>query len=108
MKPLQDRVALVTGASREGGRGIAVVLGEQGATVSEGHSVSLDDLRLSMRVVPCEVARTPLEALFTSCVLHGTRGPGATPGAGVPPEPAGVLVVRGPYQRGTRARQGRR
>jgi NAD(P)-dependent dehydrogenase (short-subunit alcohol dehydrogenase family) len=33
MKPLQDMVALVTGASRGGGRGIAVVLGEQGATV---------------------------------------------------------------------------
>jgi NAD(P)-dependent dehydrogenase (short-subunit alcohol dehydrogenase family) len=30
---LQDRVALVTGASRGGGKGIALVLGEEGATV---------------------------------------------------------------------------
>jgi NAD(P)-dependent dehydrogenase (short-subunit alcohol dehydrogenase family) len=30
---LRDRIALVTGASRGGGRGIAVVLGEEGATV---------------------------------------------------------------------------
>ena len=30
---MRDRVALVTGASRGGGRGIALVLGEEGATV---------------------------------------------------------------------------
>jgi NAD(P)-dependent dehydrogenase (short-subunit alcohol dehydrogenase family) len=30
---LKDRVALVTGASRGGGKGIALVLGEEGATV---------------------------------------------------------------------------
>ena len=33
MKPLQDRIAVVTGASRGGGRGIAVELGAAGATV---------------------------------------------------------------------------
>jgi NAD(P)-dependent dehydrogenase (short-subunit alcohol dehydrogenase family) len=33
MKPLHDCVALVTGASRRGGKGIALVLGERGATV---------------------------------------------------------------------------
>jgi NAD(P)-dependent dehydrogenase (short-subunit alcohol dehydrogenase family) len=33
MKPLHDCVALVTGASRGGGKGIALVLGEQGAKV---------------------------------------------------------------------------
>jgi NAD(P)-dependent dehydrogenase (short-subunit alcohol dehydrogenase family) len=33
VKPLHDCVALVTGASRGGGKGIALVLGERGATV---------------------------------------------------------------------------
>jgi NAD(P)-dependent dehydrogenase (short-subunit alcohol dehydrogenase family) len=33
MKRLKDKVAVVTGASRGGGRGIALVLGEEGATV---------------------------------------------------------------------------
>src|SRR5262245_42290887 len=33
MQPLKGRVAVVTGASRGAGRGIAVVLGEAGATV---------------------------------------------------------------------------
>ncbi len=33
MKELQNKVAIVTGASRGGGRGIAVVLGQAGATV---------------------------------------------------------------------------
>ncbi len=33
MKPLRDRIAIVTGASRGGGRGIAVELGAAGATV---------------------------------------------------------------------------
>jgi NAD(P)-dependent dehydrogenase (short-subunit alcohol dehydrogenase family) len=33
MKRLKDRVAVVTGASRNLGRGIALVLGEEGATV---------------------------------------------------------------------------
>jgi NAD(P)-dependent dehydrogenase (short-subunit alcohol dehydrogenase family) len=33
MKPLQDRIAIVTGASRGAGRGIAVELGAAGATV---------------------------------------------------------------------------
>ena len=33
MEPLRDCVALVTGASRGAGRGIAVVLGDLGATV---------------------------------------------------------------------------
>lgn len=33
MKPLEGKVAVVTGASRSAGRGIALALGEQGATV---------------------------------------------------------------------------
>ena len=33
MERLRGRVALVTGASRGGGKGIALVLGEEGATV---------------------------------------------------------------------------
>ena len=33
MKPLQDRIAIVTGGSRGAGRGIAVELGAAGATV---------------------------------------------------------------------------
>jgi NAD(P)-dependent dehydrogenase (short-subunit alcohol dehydrogenase family) len=40
MDRLRDRVALVTGASRGGGKGIALVLGEEGATVDvTGRSV---------------------------------------------------------------------
>src|SRR5436190_2358920 len=45
---LEDRVALVTGASRGGGKGIALVLGEEGATVYvtgrsvRGESTTLD------------------------------------------------------------------
>jgi NAD(P)-dependent dehydrogenase (short-subunit alcohol dehydrogenase family) len=33
MQRLKDKIAVVTGASRGGGRGIALVLGEEGATV---------------------------------------------------------------------------
>src|SRR5438093_13391218 len=33
MKPLKEKIAVVTGASRGVGRGIAAVLGERGATV---------------------------------------------------------------------------
>lgn len=33
MKRLEGRVAVVTGASRGGGKGIALVLGQEGATV---------------------------------------------------------------------------
>ena len=33
MKPLQDQVAVVAGATRGAGRGIAAMLGEAGATV---------------------------------------------------------------------------
>ena len=33
MQRLKEKIAVVTGASRGGGRGIALVLGEEGATV---------------------------------------------------------------------------
>ena len=40
MKPLAERVALVAGATRGAGRGVAVMLGEAGATVyCSGRSV---------------------------------------------------------------------
>ena len=46
MQQLQGKVAVVTGASRGGGRGIALVLGEQGATVFvTGRSTRSDSTR---------------------------------------------------------------
>lgn len=48
MQPLKDKVAVVTGASRNGGRGIALALGDAGATVyvtgrSINGSVTIDE-----------------------------------------------------------------
>lgn len=46
MQRLKDKVAVVTGASRGGGRGIALVLGEEGATVYvTGRSIRGDSTR---------------------------------------------------------------
>jgi len=39
MKPLEGKIAVVAGATRGAGRGIAIALGEAGATVSGGRGV---------------------------------------------------------------------
>ena len=46
MKPLRDKIALVTGGTRNVGNGIALALGEAGATVYvTGRSISEKDVK---------------------------------------------------------------
>jgi 3-oxoacyl-[acyl-carrier protein] reductase/pteridine reductase len=49
MKKLQDKVALVTGAARRIGRGIALALAEEGAHVAITYRDSADDARETVR-----------------------------------------------------------
>ena len=55
MTPMQDQVALVTGASRGVGRGIATTLAEAGATVYvTGRSIADAVLPSTVRRLPCD------------------------------------------------------
>jgi NAD(P)-dependent dehydrogenase (short-subunit alcohol dehydrogenase family) len=68
MQPLNDRIALVTGASRGGGRGIALALGEAGATVYvTGRSVAGNSTRP-------DLPGTTITATAEQVTARGGRG----------------------------------
>lgn len=73
-RPLAGKIALVAGATRGAGRGIAVALGEAGATVwCTGRSTRADTGRGAGRGAPFELARRP-ETIEETAELVGARG----------------------------------
>ncbi len=80
MKPLEGKVALVAGATRGTGRGIACVLGEAGATVyCTGRSTRENRVaRRKKSASPFELAQRP-ETIEETAEMVGARG-----GVGIP------------------------
>ena len=74
MKPLEGKVAIVAGATRGCGRGIACALGEAGATVyCTGRSVRGKNTRKRKKGKPFDLAKRP-ETIEETAEMVTARG----------------------------------
>ncbi len=81
-------MALVTGASRGGGRGIVLALGEQGATVYvTGRSVRGEPTTLGRPGTVEDTARSVRSSLASAPGTGGSTSSSTTPGAGTSSRP---------------------